>query len=278
MHKLSDLIPAISLVQRYNLVDPTSIPVQLVTADNRAVTPGSLFVAVQGRQFDGHRFIVDAASRGAVAVLGMLSPAELAEQGMPLPDKLPYVQVEDSRLALAHCSAALHDFPSRAMVMIGVTGTDGKTTTSSLLETILTVATQEKPEDAGRVGVITTVGARIRGQASDTGLHVTTPDAPEVQLFLAAMRDAGCHYAIIESTSHGLDQGRVAAVDFDVAAVTNITHEHLDYHGTRDNYVAAKAKLFRALYTTPTKPGIPRCAVLNADDAGQLRRVTSGAS
>jgi UDP-N-acetylmuramoyl-L-alanyl-D-glutamate--2,6-diaminopimelate ligase len=116
--------------------------------------------------------------------------------------------------------------------------------------------------------MITTVGARIQGHASDTGLHVTTPDAPEVQHFLAQMVEAGCHYAVIESTSHGLAQARVAAVDFDVAAVTNITHEHLDYHGTRDAYVAAKALLFRSLYAAPATPLRPRCAVLNADDAG----------
>ena len=120
----------------------------------------------------------------------------------------------------------------------------------------------------GRVGMVTTVGARIQGRESDTGLHVTTPDAPEVQHFLAEMVEAGCRYAVIESTSHGLAQARVAAVDFDVAAVTNITHEHLDFHGTRDAYVAAKALLFRSLYASPPKPGVPRCAVLNADDAG----------
>jgi UDP-N-acetylmuramoyl-L-alanyl-D-glutamate--2,6-diaminopimelate ligase len=118
--------------------------------------------------------------------------------------------------------------------------------------------------------VITTVGARIGGVEMDTGFHVTTPDAPAVQEFLAQMRDAGCRYAIIESTSHGLDQERVGAVDFDLAVVTNITHEHLDYHGTRAAYVAAKAKLFRALFGSPVKPGVPRCAILNADDAGSF--------
>jgi UDP-N-acetylmuramoyl-L-alanyl-D-glutamate--2,6-diaminopimelate ligase len=118
------------------------------------------------------------------------------------------------------------------------------------------------------VGVITTVGARIRGQESDTGLHVTTPDAPDVQRFLRQMVDAGCRYAVIESTSHGLDQQRVAAVDFDVAAVTNITHEHLDYHGTRDAYVAAKALLFRSSLRRRPKRALPRSAVLNADDPG----------
>jgi UDP-N-acetylmuramoyl-L-alanyl-D-glutamate--2,6-diaminopimelate ligase len=136
------------------------------------------------------------------------------------------------------------------------------------LEAILRAATASPTEPAGRVGVVTTVGARIRGEEYETGLHVTTPDAPDVQRFLRAMVDAGCRYAVVESTSHGLHQQRVAAVDFDVAAVTNITHEHLDYHGSREAYVAAKALLFRSLLWSPTKPGLPRVAVLNADDAG----------
>ena len=178
------------------------------------------------------------------------------------------MQVADSRKALAVAAAALHDFPSRKLQVLGVTGTDGKTTTCTLLEAILAAASTDAAAPRGRVGMVTTVGARIQGRESDTGLHVTTPDAPEVQHFLAQMVEAGCRYAVIESTSHGLAQARVAAVDFDVAAVTNITHEHLDFHGTRGAYVAAKALLFRSLYTSPPKPGRPRCAVLNADDAG----------
>ena len=185
-----------------------------------------------------------------------------------LPPDVPYVQVADSRKALAVAAAALHDFPSRKLQVLGVTGTDGKTTTCTLLESILAAATSDAGAPDGRVGVVTTVGARIHGRASDTGLHVTTPDAPDVQRFLGEMVEAGCRYAVIESTSHGLAQARVAAVDFDVAAVTNITHEHLDFHGTRDAYVAAKALLFRSLYASPPKPGVPRCAVLNADDGG----------
>jgi len=270
MNSLADLLKTIPAFQIAADWDLTRIAIQQVTFDSRAVAPGSLFVAVQGRQFDGHRYLADAAKRGAVALMGTLSPPVLAQQGTPLPPNLPYIQVADSRLALALCAAALYDFPSRSMAVIGVTGTDGKTTTASLLESILAVATQEKPHEAGRVGVITTVGARIRGQESDTGLHVTTPESPEIQHFLAQMRDAACQYAVVESTSHGLDQARVAAVDFDIAAVTNITHEHLDYHGTRDAYVAAKAKLFRALYASPAKPDTARCAVLNADDEGSF--------
>jgi UDP-N-acetylmuramoyl-L-alanyl-D-glutamate--2,6-diaminopimelate ligase len=244
--------------------------IHLVTADSRTVQPGALFVVIRGERVDGHRFLPQVAADGAVAAIGTESPTALARAGLALPENFPYVQVEDSRRALAICSAVLHDFPSRAMAVIGVTGTDGKTSTCSILESILAAATRTGAQDAGRVGVITTVAARIRGQENDTGFHVTTPDAPVVQQFLAQMRNAGCDYAIVESTSHGLAQGRVAAVDFDIAAVTNITHEHIDWHGSRANYVAAKALLFRVLHGSPAKPGIPRCAVLNADDAGSF--------
>ena len=239
-----------------------------VTADSRQVQPGTLFVAVTGGRFDGHRYLPAAIEQGAVALIGTRAPAALHADGVVLSEHAVYIQVGDSRRALALASAALHDFPSRQLAVVGITGTDGKTTTSSIMEAILAAATQSPSAPEGRVGVVTTVGARIRGRESETGLHVTTPDAPEVQAFLRAMVDEGCRYAVIESTSHGLHQQRVAGVDFDVAAVTNITHEHLDYHGSRDAYVAAKALLFRSLYASPAKPGIPRCAVLNADDAG----------
>ena len=241
-----------------------------VTADSRLVGSHSLFVAVRGDTFDGHNFLSNAVERGAMAAIGSYGRHELVARGIELPPAFPYVQVRDSRRALAVCCAALDGFPSRDLVVIGVTGTDGKTTTCALIESILNVATQSAVSMPGRVGVITTVAARIRGRESDTGFHVTTPDAPQVQRFLAQMCTEGCRYAVVESTSHGLDQERVAAVDFDVAAVTNITHEHLDYHGTREAYIQAKAKLFRALYASAQKPGVKRCAVLNADDTGSV--------
>jgi UDP-N-acetylmuramoyl-L-alanyl-D-glutamate--2,6-diaminopimelate ligase len=251
----------------FGTLTPSSLLVDSVTADSRAVRPGSLFVAVTGGRVDGHRFLSQAAAEGAVLLLGTTPHAVLRGSDL-LPDAAPYVQVADSRKALALAAAALYDFPARKLQVLGVTGTDGKTTTCTLLESILAAESTAPTSPRGRVGMVTTVGARIQGRASDTGLHVTTPDAPEVQQFLAQMVEAGCKYAVIESTSHGLAQARVAAVDFDVAAVTNITHEHLDFHGTRDAYVAAKALLFRSLYASPPKPGMPRCAVLNADDAG----------
>jgi UDP-N-acetylmuramoyl-L-alanyl-D-glutamate--2,6-diaminopimelate ligase len=268
MVALSQLLTALSPPVPDIMAGFSPVEVTKIVFDHRQVEAGSLFVALQGHRFDGHRFIPQAIQHGAVALIGVLRPDQLNTLGIDIPARIPYVQVNDSRLALAQCSAAFYGHPSRGMAMIGVTGTDGKTTTASLLESILSVATHAQSRDEDAVGVITTVGARIRGVESDTGFHVTTPEAPDVQRFLAQMHAAGCRYGIVESTSFGLDQERVGAVDFDIAIVTNITHEHLDIHGTRDAYVAAKAKLFRMLFDSPLKPGVPRCAVLNCDDAG----------
>ncbi len=235
------------------------VNVRRITEDSREVDADTLFVAVEGLQQDGHRFIPQAVAAGAAAVVGSRSLARLEELSWwPHHAGTPYLQVTDSREALAWLSAALYGFPSRDQTVIGVTGTDGKTTTCSLLEAILS-------RGAG-VGVITTVGARIAGIEQETGLHVTTPDAPTVQAFLAQMRSAGCGYAVVESTSFGLDQKRVAAVAYDVAALTNITHEHLDIHGSFEAYREAKFLLFRSLFHSERKPGVPRVAVFNLDD------------
>lgn len=270
MHSLAELLTHLPAFQLHGNSDPATILIDHVVFDSRKVQPHTLFVAWSGRTVDTHRFMAQAVAQGVAAVIGTHTPAMLTQLGYALPATVPYIQVANSRLALAICAAALHDFPSRTMPVIGITGTDGKTTTCSLLEAIFRVATTTVTAPQGQVGVITTVAARIAGAEIDTGFHVTTPDAPDVQRFLAQMRDAGCRYAVVESTSHGLNQARVAAVDFDIAAVTNITHEHLDEHGSREAYVAAKALLFRALYGSLTKNGIPRCAVLNADDEGSF--------
>ncbi len=274
MLTLAHLLTLLPDARCHGGADPAAVAIDAVTADSRSVGPGALFVAVAGERTDGHRYIANAIAQGAAAVLGAAPYNRLLADGVLAADA-PYVEARDSRRALAVCSAALQGFPSRDLALIGVTGTDGKTTTATLIEAILKAATAADDAPAGRVGVITTVSARIGGAEIDTGFHVTTPDAPDVQRFLRQMVDAGCTYAVVESTSHGLHQGRVAAVDFDIAAVTNITHEHLDYHGTRDAYVAAKALLFRSLYRSPVKPGIARCAVLNADDAGSYGALLS---
>jgi UDP-N-acetylmuramoyl-L-alanyl-D-glutamate--2,6-diaminopimelate ligase len=222
-----------------------------IAFDSRAVQPGNLFVALVGETVDGHRYIQSAVKRGAVAVIGSQPPVDLP---------VPYVQVEDTRFALAHLSAALYGFPARRLTMIGVTGTDGKTTTANLIFQILLCA-------GLRAGIISTINAVIGDEMLDTGFHVTTPEAPDVQRYLARMVDAGLTHVVLESTSHGLAQHRVTACEFDIGVVTNITHEHLDYHGTFEAYRAAKARLFTGLEDTrPKKHGNPRLAVLNRDD------------
>ncbi|MDE0204789.1 MAG: Mur ligase family protein, partial [Candidatus Tectomicrobia bacterium] len=180
------------------------VAVGRVAEDSREVGADTVFVAVEGLQQDGHRFISQAVAAGAAVVVGSHPLAKLEELNWwPGTAGVPYVQVTDSREALAWLSAAINGFPSRGQTVIGVTGTDGKTTTCALLEAILC--------RSAHVGVVTTVGARIAGVEQETGLHVTTPDAPTVQAFLAQMRSAGCGYAVVESTSFGLDQKRVAA-------------------------------------------------------------------
>jgi UDP-N-acetylmuramoyl-L-alanyl-D-glutamate--2,6-diaminopimelate ligase len=213
-------------------------------------------VAHRGHGADGHRHIGAAAQAGAIAAVGEVPP-ELLPDG--LPDGLPYWQVRDSRLAFALLSAAFYDFPSQKMTVIGVTGTDGKTTTSTLLHSILLAGGK-------RAGLITTIAALVGDTALDTGFHVTTPEAFDLQGYLAQMASIGCDVVVLETTSHGLDQRRVAYVEYDIAAVTNVTHEHLDWHGSWDNYMAAKAMLFHAVAESAPKPGIPKATVLNRDD------------
>lgn len=228
-----------------------------VSGDSRQVQPGHLFVALTGETFDGHIFIPDAVMSGATVIVGERSATEISAP-------VPYLRVRDGREALAWLSAAWYGYPARRMTMIGVTGTDGKTTTVNLLYHILCAA-------GFKTGMISTVNAVIGNESHDTGLHVTTPDAPQVQRLLAQMVAAGTTHAVLETTSHGLEQHRVTACEFDVGVVTNITHEHLDYHGDWDHYFTAKARLFAGLSTAARKPGVPKLAVLNADDASYER-------
>ena len=223
-----------------------------VVCDSRQVEPGDLFVAIPGVNVDGHRFVPAALQAGAAAVV---VERELAELG-----GVPTALVPDARQAFAYLHAALRGFPARALRVIGVTGTDGKTTTTRLIASLLRAA-------GHRVGAVDSVAAVIGDAAKPTGFHTTTPDAPEMQAYLAEMVEAGVEYAVLESTSHGLAQQRVAACEYDVAVITNITHEHLDYHGTYEAYRAAKGMLFQALSTSARKPDMLKVAVLNADDA-----------
>ncbi len=251
MMQLEKLVRAIQSLVASQQSPVPSLEITRVTDKSRDVIPGALFVAYPGVNVDGAQFIPDAIERGAAAIVTQTPIAQSPNR--------PIIVVENGRAALAQLSAAFHHFPSRNLRVIGVTGTDGKTTTSTLIENILLAA-------GHTVGAITTVGARIGGQELDTGFHTTTPDAPEIQNYLAQMVGQGTEYAVVESTSHGFAQRRLDAIDFDVAVVTNITHEHLDLHGSWENYRDAKAMLFRALMQSRKKPRTPKVAVLNADD------------
>jgi UDP-N-acetylmuramoyl-L-alanyl-D-glutamate--2,6-diaminopimelate ligase len=236
----------------FSPVSVPDIPITGIAIDSRRVGLGNLFIARQGGSVDGHAFIPSALERGAAAVVG-----EQDLTGLPV----PYLRVADSVQAVTWLAAAFYDWPGGKLTVVGVTGTDGKTTTSNLLYQILLAA-------GLKVGLISTVNAVIDGEVLDTGFHVTTPDAPDVQQYLAKMVAAGLTHVVLETTSHGLAQHRVDASQYDVAVVTNITHEHLDQHGSYENYRAAKGRLLQLLEITLPKPqGNPRLAVLNRDDS-----------
>ncbi|WP_281982210.1 UDP-N-acetylmuramoyl-L-alanyl-D-glutamate--2,6-diaminopimelate ligase [Azonexus hydrophilus] len=241
----------LALLERAGLPAPTGaqdVWITGITDDSRRVQPGNLFVAYRGVEADGRAFIPQAIARGAAAVVRESDPQEQDDHFAALEARYS-IPVSNGRRAFALLCAAWHDFPARRMTVVGVTGTDGKTTTTNLLFSILRAA-------GHNTGMISTVNAVIGDRALDTGLHTTTPDADEVQALLAQMRDAGVTHCVLEVTSHGLAHHRVDGVDFDVAVITNITHEHLDLHGSREAYRAAKARLFE----------MAPVHVLNADD------------
>ncbi|MDL2335687.1 MAG: UDP-N-acetylmuramyl-tripeptide synthetase, partial [Chloroflexota bacterium] len=222
-----------------------------VQFDSRDVGAGDVFVAVPGAERDGHAYCAAAVERGAAALI--------VER--PLPDiTISQLVVSSSRSALALAAAWRYGFPSRDLGVIGITGTDGKTTTSYLVRGMLL-------ECGYPAGLITTIEAICGGVSKGYSGH-TTPEAPVVQADLRAMVEAGDRYAIVESTSHGLALERVAEVAYDIAVLTNITHEHLDLHGTYDAYVAAKRSLFEGLAVSDSNPdkGLGKLAVVNARD------------
>jgi UDP-N-acetylmuramoyl-L-alanyl-D-glutamate--2,6-diaminopimelate ligase len=226
-----------------------------IAYDSRKVAPGECFVAVAGYKQDGRRYIADALARGAALVV--------AEGADPLADQpTPRVLVPAAREALARLADAYWAHPSRALTLVGITGTNGKTTTSFLVEALLRAA-------GHRTGLIGTIQYRVGDQAVDASQ--TTPEAVELQALLARMRDGGITGAAMEVSSHALALSRVAGTEFDVAVFTNLTQDHLDFHGTLEEYARAKRRLFEAL-AAGKKPR--RAAVVNADDpagAGMVR-------
>ncbi len=228
-----------------------------VAEDSRTVAAGTLFVAVPGFHVDGHDFVDRAAARGAAAAI-----VERPVPGV----RLPQLLVTSARPALATAAAWWYRDPSREIATIGVTGTDGKTTTS-----FLAVATLEA---AGvSTGLIGTVETRVGPVRDRHEAHVTTPAAPELQATLRAMCLAGNTAAVVETTSHALELDRVLDVAYDIALFTNLTHEHLELHGSFERYRTAKLRLFERLGVGPSNPAKtiagrawPKAAIVNRDD------------
>ncbi len=230
-------------------------PVTSIAFDSRNVVPGTLFVALRGGYADGHDYLQAALRAGAVAAL--------VEPDTPEDNVAGYkgvIRVRNTRGALAHLSAALYGHPSLSLAVIGITGTDGKTTTSFYLHQML--------ERAGlATGLISTVAVRVPGQPDRSSARQTTPESLDVQRTLRQMVDAGARVAVVETTSHALETHRVDNCHFDVGVVTNITSEHLDFHGSIENYRKAKAGLLRRV-ARARDSGKRGAVVLNADDPG----------
>jgi UDP-N-acetylmuramoyl-L-alanyl-D-glutamate--2,6-diaminopimelate ligase len=251
------------------MVNVPDILITGISIDSRAVKPGHLFVAMKGGSTDGHDYISKAIENGAIAIVGEREVGRIDREVSPTwrhvdtslkRENLPYTRLENSRRALSWIAASFYGWPGRKLTVIGVTGTDGKTTTTNLIYQILLAA-------GIKAGMISTVNAVIGDEVLDTGFHVTTPDAHDVQRYLAQMVAARLTHVVLETTSHGWSQYRVDACEFDVGVVTNITHEHMDEHGSYENYRAAKARLFSSLEKTSDKPqGNPRLGVINRDD------------
>ncbi len=222
--------------------------VRAIVYDSRRAAPGSLFVAIKGFHRDGHDYVAAAVARGAVAAV--------AER--PVQTAAPVAVVPSTRVALADLAAEFFDHPTRRLRLAAVTGTDGKTTTAHLIADVLEAAGE-------RAGFATTVDFKVGDTVWPNETRQTTAEAVEVQEFLAELVVAGGTWAVLEATSHALALHKLRGCDVDVAVFTNLTPEHLDFHGTLQRYLDAKGILFTAL-AGGTSKGLPKTAVLNADD------------
>jgi UDP-N-acetylmuramoyl-L-alanyl-D-glutamate--2,6-diaminopimelate ligase len=220
----------VSAIKGATVIGNISGDIKNIVYDSRAVEKGSLFVAIPGFKVDGTQFAKQAAEKGASAII--------LEKDIELNYSITKIIVPNARIALAEASAAFYGYPARKLKMIGITGTNGKTTISYLIEAILHKA-------GHKVGVIGTVEARINGKS--VPVKLTTPESVELQELLAKMLEEGVTHVVMEVSSHALELNRVYGCEFDIAIYTNLTHDHLDFHGNMQNYLKAKLKLFEKL-------------------------------
>ena len=252
--RLSALLTNINILSRNGGADPE---ITGLAYDSRDVKPGCIFFALPGVHTDGHRFISQALERGAAAVVHAVPFAELMPASIP--KGKVFLRVDNTRHILSPISAAFYGHPSRSLRIIGVTGTDGKSTTVSFIHQIL--------EALGKkCGFLSTVQYKALEKVEENPYRQSTPEAPEIHALLALMRDSGKEFAVLEATSHGLSarNSRLADICFSGAVVTNVTHEHLEFHGSYAQYLDDKANLFR-FKNLP--PGNTPFAVINNDDS-----------
>jgi len=246
----------------------SGVPADATTVchDSRAAQQGAVFVAARGLAVDGNSFIPDAIARGARLVVVQEDLRESWQRYVN--EAVTFVAVPDARVALAQAAAGFYGHPSRTLGTIGVTGTDGKTTTTHLIAHVLN-------QNGKSTGYLSSVEFGAGGAVELNASHMTTLEATDVQRQLAKIRDAGGRYAAIEASSIGLDMHRVDMCEFDVGVFTNLAPDHLDYHGSMAKYRDAKAILFRMLGESAEK-GFVKAAILNADDpvSEELRAIT----
>lgn len=249
--RLDSLLQAIPDARRVSQGGEREPEIGHLVADSRQVKPGSLFVAIRGRHSDGHSFLPDAVDRGATALV-----VEAAAARPMLKMSIPVIEVKDSRIALARLAERFYGYPSLHLGLIGVTGTNGKTTVTYLIRSML--------QAAGHVaGLFGTVAYELVGERLPS-TH-TTPESDILQSLLARLVEQGADYAVMEVSSHALALNRVEGCEFDVAVFTNLTQDHLDFHHTMDDYFESKRRLFSDL-TRPAKKSRPKRAVINRDD------------
>lgn len=237
------------LIPNTKIIRNSGVEILNIEHDSRKVSKGSLFVCMEGVHFDGHKFINQAVENGAVAIL-------TTHDDVNLPEGISALVVPEMLNALAIIVPYFYDYPSRKMRVIGVTGTNGKTTTTYLLKSIF--------QQAGyKVGLIGTIQIMIGEEIFP--IHNTTPNVIDLQHILVDMREKNVDYLVMEVSSHALAEHRVAGIEFDAAIFTNLTQDHLDYHKTMENYCKTKAKLFEIVSRAGKKSG--KTAIINIDDS-----------
>lgn len=229
MKRLSDLLVGVKILNSHHLVDDKLV--SAIEFDSRKVAANCLFVATKGTLVDGHHFIPKAMNSGALTIVCEILPDEIH-------DGITYIQVDNSQLALGILASNYYDNPSNNLTVVGVTGTNGKTSTTTMLFDLFTLL-------GYKVGLLSTIQIRVADEIIPS-TH-TTPDAVSIQKSMKYMVDKGCQYCFMEVSSHAIDQDRISGVQFRGGVFTNITHDHLDYHLTFQNYIQAKKKFFDGL-------------------------------